>query len=66
MVNKVMVVDDVDRQVWELITNVPRLSKEWAALCALINVILPGMGTMLCACKGGETVSKAQLLIGAT
>ena len=59
MVNKVLVVDDVDRQIWEMVTNVPRLSKEKAVLCAFLNVIVPGIGTIVAACLSDENVSKA-------
>ena len=49
--NKVMVVDDVDRQVWELVTNVPRVSKYLSYGCAFLNVVLPGSGTLIAACS---------------
>ena len=66
MNDKVLVVDDSDRQIWELVTNVPRLSKTTAILCAFLNFILPGSGTMYAACKGEKSVSKAQCLIAVT
>jgi len=41
--NKVLSFDEKDRKVWELITDVPELSKLWAVICAVVNVIVPGM-----------------------
>jgi len=51
MKNKVLVVDDSDRQVCELMTNVPRVSKNIAFLSAILNVIVPGLGTLVAACS---------------
>ena len=50
MQQKVMVVDDVDRQVWELVSNVPHVSKPIAVAQFIINLILPGFGTCISAC----------------
>ena len=61
--NKVMIVDDVDRQVWELVTNVPRINKILSYVCAFLNFILPGSGTLIAACAAHDNVSKAQLMI---
>ena len=38
-----MGIDDKDKQVWDLITDVPKLGKLWAALCLILNIIIPGM-----------------------
>tara|TARA_B110000285_G_C14857315_1_gene482853 strand:+ start:211 stop:438 length:228 start_codon:yes stop_codon:yes gene_type:complete len=59
-----MVVDDVDRQVWELMSNVPYVSKPVAGVSAIFNVFFPGFGTWIVACVGGDTTSKTQLAIG--
>ena len=64
MQQKVMVIDDVDRQVWELISNVPSVGKPVAVVQALFNFILPGTGTWITACAANENVSKTQLTIG--
>jgi len=48
----------VDKQIWELITNVPRLSKAMAVVFALINLVIPGVGTLAAACAAPENVSK--------
>ena len=61
MRNKVLVVDDVDRQVWELATNVPRIGKNIAFACAVLNVIIPGLGTLVAACSANDNVSKTQM-----
>ena len=61
--NKVAIVDDVDRQIWELVTNVPHVGKPVAIVAAVLNFILPGFGTMVAACAASDTVSKAQLMI---
>ena len=42
MKNKIMAIDDKDRQVWTLITDVPKLNIMWAVVCFILNVIVPG------------------------
>ena len=61
---KVMIIDDVDRQVWELVSNVPNVSKPVAAIQAVFNLIFPGFGTWIAACAAQDNVSKTQLFIG--
>jgi len=56
--NKVIKIDDHDRQVWEMLKNVPRIPKVLSFFCAIINLIVPGSGTILAACLGTDTVSK--------
>tara|TARA_B110001450_G_C17253393_1_gene332468 strand:+ start:24 stop:188 length:165 start_codon:yes stop_codon:yes gene_type:complete len=53
-----MVVDDVDRQVWELMSNVPYVNKPVAVVSGIVNLIFPGFGTWITACVGGDTTSK--------
>ena len=43
MRNKIMAIDERDRQVWELITTVPKLNMILAVIFALINVFIPGI-----------------------
>ena len=62
--NKILKVDEVDIQMWEMATNVPRLSKEKAFGCVVLNVLIPGFGTILAACLADDNVSKSQCLIG--
>ena len=47
----VAVVDEYDRQIWEMLTNVPLVTKPIAIGSAVLNFILPGMGTVLAACQ---------------
>ena len=60
---KVLVIDDVDRQVWELVSNVPHVNKPVAVVSGLFNFLFPGVGTWIAACAA-DTVSKTQLAIG--
>ena len=51
--------------VWEKIKNVPKLSKPLAVFCCVINVILPGSGTITASCMTDEPkVSKVQIVVG--
>ena len=59
-----MVVDDIDRQVWALVSNVPYVTKPVAIIAAILNFLLPGFGTMIAACAASDTVSKTQLTVG--
>ena len=45
-----MVVDDVDRRVWALISDVPYVSKPVAIVAAILNFLFPGLGTVVAAC----------------
>ena len=55
--------DDVDKQVFEMCTNVPHVSKPIAGVCVLLNLIFPGFGTLVAACAAQENVSKTQMSI---
>ena len=58
-------VDDQDRRVWELITEVPRLGTLKAYGCAILNIFFAGTGTMLSAFLSDEpSFSKTQLVVG--
>ena len=61
---KVLVIDDVDKQIWELVTTVPRLNKGFAVGFLFLNLLLPGFGTIAAACAANENVSKTQMVIG--
>ena len=63
MKNKVLVVDDVDLQVWELTSNVPHVSKPIAVVSAILNFAVAGSGTLVAACAAGENVSKTQMVV---
>ena len=65
MQEKVIKVGDTDKEIWRLLTDVPKVIKAVAVFFAILNVILPGFGTMFSACITTETeVSKAQIVIG--
>ena len=51
-------------RVWELASDVPALHNIWAYVCFILNVVLPGVGTMLCACLGDSNMNKTQLVVG--
>ena len=58
-------VSDTDRRVWELVTDVPKLSIPKAYACALLNLLFSGIGTMASAFLGEEKgVNKTQLIVG--
>tara|TARA_B110000285_G_C14686202_1_gene406977 strand:+ start:53 stop:214 length:162 start_codon:yes stop_codon:yes gene_type:complete len=50
MQQKVLIVDDLDRQVWMLVSNVPYVSKPVAVVAAIFNVLIPGFGTVIASC----------------
>ena len=58
-----MVVDEMDTQVWYIVTNVPYVTKPVACIAAFFNLILPGFGTCIAACAADSNVSKTQLMI---
>ena len=52
-------------EVWELLTDVPRLNGLWSYILAILNIFVPGLGTMIAACVGyPDAWSKTQLSIG--
>ena len=54
-----------DAELWELVTTVPRMGGVWPYVCFILNIVLPGTGTMICSCVGyPEKWSKTQLTIG--
>ena len=42
MRERVIDVDEKDRQVWALITDVPKVKTPWQYVCFILNVIIPG------------------------
>ena len=65
--NKVMQIDEHDKNVWELITvkSMPQVSKPVAVIQAIFNFFVPGVGTWIAACAdSGNSVSKVHILIG--
>ena len=59
-----MVVSEEDRHIWSLITEVPKLSTKNAYACAILNIFLPGIGTVVASCSSDGIVSKTQLFMG--
>ena len=59
MNEKVIKVGDSDREIWRLVTDVPKLIKAAAVFFAILNVILPGFGTMFAACWAIPAPGKA-------
>ena len=39
-----------DQHFWNLITDVPRVSKPVAVIQAILNLLFPGLGTLVAAC----------------
>ena len=48
--------------VWELVTNVPILPNKWAYACFILNLLLPGTGTITAAFY--NDFDKTQFVIG--
>ena len=42
MKEKVIDVDEKDKRVWELITDVPKIKAPFQYICFVLNVIIPG------------------------
>ena len=64
---KVLPLDDKDVIIYNMVTDVPKVSKPIAVIVAVINFILPGSGTILAACfptQENEVVSKTQICLG--
>ena len=47
-----MAVGEQDSQFWKLISEVPRVVPAIAWIAFIINVLLPGFGTILIGCMG--------------
>ena len=54
---------ELDHRIFELAKKVPKLPAPWQYVCALLNVFIPGTGTML-STIWAEPCSKTQLAIG--
>ena len=51
-----------DNELWERITDVPYVSRPISILCAFLNLLFPGLGTLTAACNTKyDSVSKAQM-----
>ena len=47
-----------------MITNVEKLSTLKAWTCAILNVLVAGLGTMISACLASTQLNKTQLVVG--
>ncbi len=57
--------NDNDRELWKILVDVPKLKNSTPYVCGVLNVGLPGIGTMVAACLGDPMIwSKTQLAIG--
>mmetsp|Transcript_2424 Transcript_2424/g.1748 ORF Transcript_2424/g.1748 Transcript_2424/m.1748 type:complete len:113 (+) Transcript_2424:61-399(+) len=63
MKESVIAVDEKDRQIWNMVTDVPTLKGIWPYICFILNIFLPGSGTMISSCFY-EVWSKTQFLLG--
>lgn len=45
-----VIIDDTDRHVWNLITEVPRVKMLTAIFSLIMNVFIPGSGTIMITC----------------
>jgi len=57
-------IGEADVRAWELASNVPILHNIWAYICFVLNVIIPGTGTILAAVLGQSDFNKTQGVIG--
>ena len=58
-------VSENDKELWGLITDVPRLNGIWVIVCAVLNVGMAGTGTMVAAVVGDKNGwNKTQLAVG--
>jgi len=55
-------IGEEDVRVWELVTNVPVLPNNWAYACFILNLLLPGTGTITAAIY--NDFEKTQFVIG--
>ena len=59
-------INEQDERVWSLVVAVPLLKPAFAWVCLTLNVLFPGIGTMVASCLGDANINKTQLIIGFT
>ena len=53
-----------DQRAWQLVSDVPKLNNMWAYVCFGLNILLPGIGTILSAILGDANINKTQMMVG--
>ena len=53
-----------DKELWKLLMDVPRLNGVWPYVCAIINFVWSGLGTIIAGCMCEGSWSKAQITVG--
>ena len=48
--NSALTINEADKKLWAVVTKVPLLAQHFAYMCAILNCILPGAGTILATC----------------
>ena len=55
-----------DKELWDIVSDIPRLSGPWPYVVMALSIFLPGSGTIISACIGYPiSWSKVQLFVGA-
>ena len=60
----IFTMNETDLRAWQLVSDVPKLGNVWAYVCAFLNVVLPGIGTILSSILGDANINKTQLMVG--
>lgn len=56
---------EADRELWRILVDVPKLTNSTPYFVAIVNVALPGIGTMAASCLANpNNWSKTQLMCG--
>ena len=58
------ITNQADKELWGLVTEVPRLTFIWPYVCAVLNVALSGSGTVLAGCLQDGGWNKTQMAVG--
>ena len=62
--NSVLEVDLKDKQLWGYMQEVPKVSAVVAFVAFAMNILIPGLGTIIAACAVDDMVPKTHVLIG--
>ena len=60
----IFTMNETDLRAWQLVCDVPKLKNVWAYVACVLNIFLPGTGTMLAAVMGDANINKTQLTVG--